>query len=175
MTRVRVLDLDGSIGAQAGVLPASGVEWVPAQDWGPRVRLACGFGTFRRFRAWLDAAIPDDGPSVTLYGSGDFHHVTLALLERVPGPFNLLVLDKHPDWMQGVPFLHCGTWLARALRLPALRRVFHCGGETDFDNGYRRLAPWRELRASRVVVFPARRRFARGGWSGVETRPLLNP
>ena len=173
MVRVRVLDLDGSLAAQAGLFPAGEAEWVPARDWGPRVRLACDFAEFRRFRAWLDEALGDDGPSATLYGSGDFHHVTLALLGRVRGPFNLLVVDGHPDWMRGIPFLHCGTWLRHALRLPGLRRAFHCGGETDFENGYRLLAPWREIRSGRVVVFPSRRRFARGGWSRLGVRPLL--
>jgi hypothetical protein len=171
--RVRVLDLDGSLTPQDGLFPPAGVGWTPAQDWGPRVRLACPFRTFERFRGWLDTALPDDGPGVTLYGSGDFHHVTLALLGRVRGPFNLLVLDKHPDWMRGVPFLHCGTWLRHALRLPGLRLVFHCGGDADFDNAYRWLAPWPEVRSGRVVVFPARRHFNRGGWSGLTVRPLL--
>jgi hypothetical protein len=172
MARVRVLDLDGSLPAQAGLLPAE-TACIPARDWGPRVRLACGFGTFRRFRTWLDGAMPGDGPAVTLYGSGDFHHVTLALLARVRGPFNLLAVDGHPDWMRGIPFLHCGTWLRHALRLPGLRRVFHCGGETDFENGYRLLAPWRAIRSGRVVVFPSRRRFTRGGWSRLAIQPLL--
>lgn len=173
MARVRVLDLDGSLAAQAGLFPVGGPGWIPARDWGPRVRLACPFATFRRFRAWLDEALPDDGPAVTLYGSGDFHHVTLALLGRLRGPFHLLVVDGHPDWMRGIPFLHCGTWLRHALRLPGLRRVFHCGGEADFENGYRHLAPWHAIRSGRVVVFPSRRRFARGRWSRLDVRPLL--
>jgi hypothetical protein len=172
MGPIRILDLDGSLAPQAEVFPTSGADWVPARDWGPRVRLACRFETFDRFRRWLDDALPANGPGMTFYGSGDFHHVTLALLSQVRGPFNLLVLDKHPDWMRGIPFLHCGTWLRHALRLPGLRRVFHCGGETDFDNSYRWLAPWPEIRTARVVVFPARRRFVRGGWSALEVRPL---
>src|SRR5205823_4970719 len=84
----------------------------------------------------------------------------------------LLVLDKHPDWMRRVPVMHCGTWLAHALRLPGLRRVFHAGGDLDFDNAYRWLAPWRELRSGRVVVLPAVRRFARGRWATVPHEPL---
>ncbi len=117
--------------------------------------------------------IAADGPAITFYGSGDFHHVTLALLDRIREPFNLLVLDKHPDWMRGIPFLHCGTWLRHAMRLPMLRRVFHCGGETDFDNVYRWLAPWPEITGGRVVVYPARRRFVGRGWAKVDHRPLL--
>jgi hypothetical protein len=173
MLRLRILDLDGSLSPQANVFAATPTDWVPAGEWGPRIRLACGFGLFGRFRGWLDRALPTGGPSLTFYGSGDFHHVTLALLGRIREPFNLLVLDKHPDWMRGIPFLHCGTWLRHALRLPNLRRAFHCGGETDFDNAYRWLAPWPDIAAGRVVVFPASRRFAIGQWAGITVHPLL--
>jgi hypothetical protein len=173
MLRVRILDLDGSLAAQADLFAGASADWVAAREWGPRIRLACDFAAFGRFRRWLGDAISPDAPSVTFYGSGDFHHVTLALLSRIREPFNLLVLDKHPDWMRGIPFLHCGTWLRHAMRLKNLRRAFLCGGETDFDNAYRWLAPWPEIEAGRVVVFPARRRFARGGWSGIAVHPLL--
>jgi hypothetical protein len=173
MLRIRVLDLDGGLAPQADLFAAASAAWVPGRDWGPRIRLACGFGAFDRFRGWLGEALPADGPCVTFYGSGDFHHVSLALVERIREPFNLLVLDKHPDWMRGVPFLHCGTWLRHALRLPQVRRVFLCGGESDFDNVYRWLAPWPEIAAGRVVIFPARRRFAGGGWPGISVHPLL--
>jgi hypothetical protein len=174
MLRIRILDLDGSLSPQAGLFADATTEWVSARDWGPRIRLACDFGAFDRFRRWLGDAMPPDEPAVTFYGSGDFHHVTLALLARIRQPFNLLVLDKHPDWMRGIPFLHCGTWLRHALRSPYLRRAFLCGGETDFDNAYRWLAPWPEIAAGRVVVFPARRRFAGRGWAGVRLHPLLS-
>ena len=126
-----------------------------------------------RFRHWLDRELAAGEPGITLYGSGDFHHLTLAFLQRLHGPFNLLVLDKHPDWMRGIPFLHCGTWLRHALELPDLNRVFHCGGELDFDNAYRWLAPWPAIASGRVVVFPANRRFRRGRWDRIAVHPLL--
>src|SRR5205823_6657374 len=110
--------------------------------------------------------------AITFCGSGDFHHVSLALVRRLAGPFNLLVVDNHPDWMRGIPLLHCGTWLYHAARLPQLRRVFHAGGDVDFDNYYRWLAPWPLLRADKVRVFPARRPFRRGPWARVANEPL---
>jgi hypothetical protein len=173
MPSLLVLDLDGSLAVQAGVLSGANASWISAGNWAPRIRLACPFRTFRRFQAWLGPRLTDSDAQVTLYGSGDFHHVTLALLRRIREPFNLLVLDKHPDWMKGVPFLHCGTWLRHALRLPNLIRVFHCGGELDFDNAYRWLAPWADIRTGRIVVFPAFRRYTRGAWAGVRVHPLL--
>jgi hypothetical protein len=171
---LRVLDLDGAVTAQPGIRRLR-PRVFPARDWGARVRLACTFGRFWAFQRHLEtlfATSVDEAPALTLYGSGDFHHVTLALLRRLTGPFNLLVLDKHPDWVRGVPVMHCGTWLAHALRLPLLRRVFHVGGDLDFDNAYRWLAPWRELRSGRVVVVPAVRRFERGRWAATPNEPL---
>jgi hypothetical protein len=163
MLRTRILDLDGSLTSQDDLFGSARADWVPATEWGPEIRLACTFDEFDRFSGLLGDALAADGPCMTFYGSGDFHDVTLALLRRIREPFNLLVLDKHPDWMRGIPFLHCGTWLRHALRLPHLRQVFHCGGETDFDNAYRWLAPWPEIVSGRVVVFPAHRRFSVGG------------
>jgi arginase family enzyme len=109
---------------------------------------------------------------VTLYGSGDFHHVSLALLRRLPEPVNLLVIDNHPDWMRGVPFMHCGTWVYHAARLPQVQRIYHAGGDVDFDNYYRWLAPWRLLRQGKIVVLPGVRRFQGGRWARVPHHPL---
>jgi hypothetical protein len=114
----------------------------------------------------------DEQPLLSFVGSGDFHHVSLALARRLARPFHLLVIDNHPDWMRGIPFLHCGTWLWHALRLPLVRRVFHVGGDVDFDNYYRWLAPWRLLRSGRLTVFPAIRRYRRWPWPGIPTPPL---
>ena len=171
---MRLLDLDGGLSDQASLWRHRPLA-VAARDWGPRIRMACRFGRFRAFERALAERVGcaiDPSPALTFYGSGDFHHVTLALLRRLRGPFNLLVLDKHPDWMRRIPFLHCGTWLAHALELPNLRRVFHLGGELDFDNAFRWLAPWNALRCGRLIVFPAVRRFQRGAWQAVPHQPL---
>ena len=171
---VRILDLDGALTSQETLAAACPVIH-DTREWGPRIRLACGFGRFRRFEQGLSNLLggeTDAAPQMTFYGSGDFHHVSLALVRRLREPFNLLVLDNHPDWMCGVPFLHCGTWLRHASLLPLAHRVFHVGGEVDFDNGYRWMAPWRQLRDGRITVFPAFRRFRRGAWAGVPHEAL---
>lgn len=167
--RIHCLDLDGSLIAQPGLFEADQVT--PAQDWGPRVRLACSFRRFRQFEQSLTERWPDPAPQVVLYGSGDFHHVSLALLRRLRRPCNLVVIDNHPDWMCAVPFLHCGTWLYHAARLPHVGRVFHLGGDVDFDNAYRWLAPRQLLRSRKTVVFPSRRRFG-PGWADIAHEPL---
>jgi hypothetical protein len=171
---VRILDLDGGLTAQEAVARRADAIY-RLQDWGPRVRMACSLGRFRRFRRALAGHLggeTDAGPALTLVGSGDFHHVSLALVERVSQPFNLLVVDNHPDWMRRIPFLHCGTWLYHAARLPLVRRVFLVGGDVDFDNRYRWLAPWPLLRSGKITVFPALRQFTRGRWRHVPQEPL---
>jgi len=140
---------------------------LPMRWWGPRLRLACRWAAFRRFERELAMLIDSQRPCLTFCGSGDFHHVSLALLGQQTSPCNLLVLDKHPDWMRGVPLLHCGTWLWHAAALPQVAKIYHVGGELDFDNGYRWLAPWRLLHSRKVAVLPAVRRFKGRRWSAV--------
>jgi hypothetical protein len=171
---IRILDLDGSIIAQEA-FQRHRVSLCAARDWAPRVRLGCSFGSFRRFERTLADRLggpTDQSPELTLCGSGDFHHVSLALVRRQTQPFNLLVVDNHPDWMRGVPFLHCGTWLQHAAQLPLVQHIFHAGGDVDFDNSWRWLAPWPALRSGKITVFPAVRRFAARAWTGIETEPL---
>jgi hypothetical protein len=173
--QIQVLDLDGSIPAQQALVSRCQPAVADARDWGPRIRLGC---SFRHFRQFEDSAITlldragSDQPRVVLFGSGDFHHVTLALLRRLREPCNLLVLDNHPDWMRCVPLLHCGTWVYHAAGLPGVRHIFHVGGDVDFDNYYRWLAPWPLLRSQRITVLPAIRTFERGPWHSIANHRL---
>ncbi len=173
--QARILDLDGSLARQTLLLRRSGAVIVRLQDWGRNIRLACRHGALARFEEQLAQLLGSDydaKPSLTFLGSGDFHHVSLALLRRLTGPFNLLVIDNHPDWMRGIPFLHCGTWLYHAAQLPTVQRIFHLGGAVDFDNAYRWLAPWPMLRSGKIVVSPARQRFQGHLWDRIAHRPL---
>jgi hypothetical protein len=164
----RILDLDGSLPAQTQLSRRLGKATHNLRSWGPKVRLACSFRRFARFEAALTSALGsphDAGPALSFIGSGDFHHVSLALLRRIECPINLLILDKHPDWMRHIPFLHCGTWVHHAAKLPNVRTIFHVGGDLDFDNSYRWLAPWQGLRSGKIRVISAIRRFQRGAWN----------
>jgi hypothetical protein len=98
--------------------------------------------------------------------------MTLALLRRLRHPFNLLVIDKHPDWTRGLPMIHCGAWLQHAARLPQVRRIFHLGGDHRFDDTTRWFAPTKLIRSNKIVVLPAVRRFENGFWRDHPHQPL---
>ncbi len=169
-----VLNLDELPGAQAAL---ARLPQIDLQNWGPRVRLACSYGQFDSFQHDLTAAMErmaTKSPRLIFAGSGDFHHVSLALLRRIAEPVNLLVIDKHPDWVGPLPIMHCGGWVLHAARGPFIHRIFHLGGRLDFDNFYRHFAPWSMLRTKKIVVFPATDQYDRGQWKSI-THQALRP
>ena len=65
----------------------------------------------------------------SLLGSGDYHHLTLALLHQHQTPLTLVLFDNHPDWMRPPHQYHCGTWIYAAARLPQVARIVIVGLE----------------------------------------------
>lgn len=150
MARVAVyLDLDGAF--EPGVL---GLQTRDAREWGPRLRCFAPRKTMDAFIADVLAELP---PFV-VYGSGDFHHLTAALLRKVSKPFNLVAFDNHPDWDVRPPYWACGGWMKRALELPNLQRavVWGCG---NFELNW----PARMFGSRRVEVYAWRERYPKRG------------
>ncbi|MGO4777376.1 arginase family protein, partial [Lysobacter sp. 2RAB21] len=81
-------------------------------------------------------------------GSGDFHHLSLPLIERAArgvARMQVVVFDNHPDNMRFPFAVHCGSWVSRVAALPQVARV-HVVGITSADIGLghaweNRLAP----------------------------------
>ncbi len=166
--RIEILNLDDAQAGQSTLIDRSDAVHC-VQTWGPKIRMGCSFWRYRAF----EEAIPSSAKSrLTILGSGDFHHVTLALLRKLERPCHLVIIDKHPDWVRRMPIMHCGTWVAHALKLPNVRNIYHFGGDLDFDNFYRHLAPRAELRSGRIKVFPAHRQYATGDWPKIAHPPL---
>jgi uncharacterized protein len=118
--RAVVLDFDGS------VAPLEGAETIALGDRQEEIRFGCG-------RRALDE-LPELGKNIRLafLGSGDFHHVTFALIARMHRPMQVVVLDNHPDNMR-YPFgIHCGSWVSHVARLPFVSQV-HVAGITSRD------------------------------------------
>lgn len=173
---VRILDLDGAVTTQRAFVARHAPVVIPMREWGPRIRICASHPRYRRFAAACAercaAAGAGRAPAITFCGSGDFHHVTVALLEQLREPFNVLHIDKHPDWVGYAPLVHCGTWVNHALRNPNLRRYVHVGADLDLDNGFRHVAPWWALRSGKVRVFPAVKQLTIGHWAQVPNQPL---
>lgn len=124
-----VLDIDRSVGP----LPDRLV--LPLQHWQESIRFGCSLATMRRFGTMLDELLPAEYGTV-FTGSGDFHHLSWPLIARlqVTAPFQVVVLDNHPDNMR-FPFgVHCGSWVRKVAMLPQVGHV-HVLGITSADIG----------------------------------------
>lgn len=124
-----VIDLDQSVGA----LPDE--RRLPFGDHQEELRFACSRSAIGRFRETLDRQLPQRHGTV-LFGSGDFHHLSWPLIARVKSsqPFQVVVLDNHPDNMR-FPFgVHCGSWVRHVSALAAVSHV-HVVGITSSDIG----------------------------------------
>ncbi|KAB7770558.1 arginase family protein [Xanthomonas maliensis] len=131
MSPALVLDLDGSNGQPPGG------RVVALQHWQERIRFGCSHATLRQFVQELQPALADSHGTVLL-GSGDFHHLSWPLIQRVAErsarPLQVVVLDNHPDNMR-YPFgVHCGSWVRQVAALPQVARV-HMVGLCSSDAG----------------------------------------
>ncbi|HEY1589173.1 MAG TPA: hypothetical protein VGG00_05510 [Rhodanobacter sp.] len=124
-----VLDIDHSVGP----LPSRLV--LPLEHWQESIRFGCSLATMQRFGTMLDELLPAEYGTVFM-GSGDFHHLSWPLIARLPRdtPFQVVVLDNHPDNMR-FPFgVHCGSWVRKVAMLPQVSHV-HVLGITSADIG----------------------------------------
>lgn len=129
MNRPVVLDIDHSVG------PLPGRLVLPLEHWQETVRFGCSLRALRRFRRALDDTLPLAHGTVML-GSGDFHHLSWPLIERVHArvPFQVVVLDSHPDNMRHASGVHCDSWVRRVAMLPQVSHV-HVVGISSGDAG----------------------------------------
>lgn len=125
-----IVDIDGSVGPIADSLR------LDLRDWHDDLRFACSMRRLRAFGRVLDTQLPRRHGTVFM-GSGDFHHLSLPLIERATAsgpPATVVVFDNHPDNMR-FPFgVHCGSWVWRVASLPQVAHV-HVVGITSSDIG----------------------------------------
>jgi arginase family enzyme len=150
MRETLILDLDGSVG------PLDGARSIALGDLQEEIRFGCPLASMRALGARLAPHLGDDLGTV-LIGSGDFHHVSTLLIERLQTlgtPVQIVVFDNHPDNMR-YPFgIHCGSWVWHVGRLPFVARV-HVVGITspDVEGGHVLENHLRGLRSGRVVYW----------------------
>ena len=124
MARALILDFDGSVS------PLDGARVVPLRDHEEAIRFGCRMHVLRDLSPAVDAQ-----PGIVFMGSGDFHHVSYLLIERLRQlgtRIQVVVFDNHPDNMR-YPFgIHCGSWVWHVSRLPFVERV-HVAGINSSD------------------------------------------
>ena len=156
--RLRVIDLDGSVAAQeplrrridAGASPCIGVA-----DLSASLRLVATRAAMERLVGRLP--VDDDEPTVTFYGSGDFHHVTAGLLASQRQDLTVIHFDNHPDWVRFPPTYNCGAWVNRALELPQVKRVVTIGPcSSDLVRPELQFANLAAVSEGRIVLYPWR-------------------
>jgi arginase family enzyme len=159
---VYAIDLDGSIVGQPfmqKLLADRAARVIAATDLAPRLRIvasrAARADLEKRIAAAMDPHMHGARSSsrsshpvpIVFYGSGDFHHITVCLIERHVEPLSVVQIDNHPDWVTFPATLNCGSWVNHALKLPRVAQVVTLG-PTGKD------LEWPELKAGnlRAVV-----------------------
>jgi arginase family enzyme len=169
--RVFLLDLDGSVdrAALSGCLePGERLCVVDGRDLAPKLRIVASARAMAALKARLAEAMGawrgEQPFDVVFFGSGDFHHVCTALIERCGEPLTVVHVDNHPDWVTFPGTLNCGSWVNHALALPQVVQLvtlgpsgkdlewpeLKSGNLRAVQSGKLRIVPWRPIR-SRVL------------------------
>lgn len=139
---------------------AQGLLETGARDLGPALRLWSRTPALDALAGRLrDALRGSDRPLLAFAGSGDFHHVSPLLIERAVAlagqPLTILHIDNHPDWVRFRDGMHCGSWVARAARLPGVARVITVGVcSNDIGGARARQADLALLEEDRLELYP---------------------
>jgi hypothetical protein len=124
MTRPLILDFDGSVQG------LSATDTISLEHRQESIRFGCSMAALRALCEELPVA-----PPLVFLGSGDYHHVSYLLIERLRllrRPIQIVVFDNHPDNMR-YPFgIHCGSWVSHVSRLPFVTSI-HVLGITSSD------------------------------------------
>ena len=92
---------------------------------------------------------------LTFIGSGDFHHVTGALLSHFTDPLSVVVFDTHPDWDERSPWACCGSWVGASLRQPHIKQIVMVGlGRGDMGGWRVNVGKVAELQTGRAAFYP---------------------
>ena len=157
---MNILDLDHSLTAQEPIVQrlADGrATRLDLLELGPQLRLWSTERNYQRFTQRLQQRPKrsTQRPEVFFVGSGDYHHLTPALLSNLPEPITLIHFDNHPDWVRFAPRCHCGSWINRALKMPNIKRIVTLGPcSDDLQNPQLKGGNLGALRRGDLQLFP---------------------
>ena len=128
MQGITIFDIDQSVTAQSDFLQrlSTKINTKSLLSFKRMARLWCSSDEFKKVSAAMQ--LPNLN-QFALLGSGDYHHLTLALLLQHQTPLTLVLFDNHPDWIRPPHQYHCGTWVYAAVRLPQVARIVIVGLE----------------------------------------------
>ena len=166
--QLHLLHLDDALTSQAAFLAA-------ANQHAPRItdvmRIASSvrlWGKDAQLSALSDALPNYENSSkhLSFMGSGDFHHVSALLLNKILNvqQENVTVIhfDNHPDWVKCSGGMHCGSWVNRAAAHPHVSKIITLG-VTSNDLNWPELkgASLHLLRDGKLELFPLARPSSR--------------
>ena len=127
-----ILDFDHSVGF------LKEATTIPLSDWQEDIRFGCSKQKYNQLKQYIEKSLPETYGTV-LMGSGDYHHISLLLIERLAAkceqtPIEVVIFDNHPDNMRYLFGIHCGSWVSYVASLPFVKHV-HVVGITSNDIG----------------------------------------
>ena len=152
LTSVRVLNFDNSVVRQNKLIERFKPSIIDLTDLGPRCRLYSNEKTAKEVSARID---PGSGNSITFLGSGDFHHITSLLLDKLSGEISVISFDDHPDWDILPPKIGCGSWVTRVLSKDNVKKVILVGASSDaISPTLFRMGNYDSLKDDRLEIYP---------------------
>jgi len=148
-------DFDGSLVMQQPLLESQGIQLSlqSMRQFERSVRLWASPAVFRKMSLALQPLA--DERAISLIGSGDYHHVSLALIARFTKPLTVILFDNHPDWMRPPHQFHCGTWVYSLARLPQVQRVVIIGLESgDIEADAFKQGDMESYEQGKIVLLP---------------------
>lgn len=136
--RICLLNMDDGLLAQTPFLEyCADIQAIQLdlRDLGRRMRLWSSRRAMREFSRQLHnwGFWEGDEPVLTFLGSGDFHHLSAALIGQHSEPLTLIHFDNHPDFIRLSARYHCASWVNRVLEMQRVRRVVTVGPCTDLS------------------------------------------
>lgn len=148
-------DFDGSLTMQQPLLQAYGIPLSvqSMRQFERSVRLWASLPVFKKMAQSLHR--PSAEGQFSLIGSGDYHHVSLALISQFTKPLTVVLFDNHPDWMRPPHQFHCGTWVYSLARLAHVHRIVIVGLESgDIAEGQFEKGDMESYLQGKIVLLP---------------------
>lgn len=158
---IRVLNFDDSITSQKNLIakfnsPPYTCEIIDFKKEAPSLR----YWAKRKDLNFFAQKLGRSGNNlITFYGSGDFHHISIALIESLRRPLSVMVFDFHPDWDGLGTRFSCGSWINAIAENNNVKKAILLGPSSD-DLSAKGLftASFRGLSAKKLEIYPYERK-----------------